>query len=420
MNAKTFLPKLTFKNFLLSFQHLFAMFGSTVLVPFLTGLNPSVAIFTAGLGTIAFHIVTKGKVPSFLGSSFMFIPAITLIVNSMGVQYAQGGIICAGFMYLLLSLAVHFVGVERIRSLFPPVVTGPVIVVIGLTLVPTGVSMASANWTLAVIAMTTIVVISVFTKGFFKLVPVLLAIVVGYICALGSDILFHTAFVDFSPITSLFASSGITDLSAWFNNPFDFSGDFLTLPKFDINAILLIAPIAFVTFMEHLGDITTNGAVVGKDFFKDPGLNRTLAGDGVATIIAGCLGGPANTTYSENTGVLAVTKNYDPALIRLTAILAVCLGIIAPFGGFLQTIPGAVMGGVCLVLFGMIASVGIRTLSESDLDFSHSRNLLIVTLILVLGLGLGSSIEFLGISLSGAFISVVVGVILNIVLPKEI
>lgn len=411
-----FLPKLTTKNLLLAFQHLFAMFGSTVLVPMLTGLNPSVAIFTAGIGTIAFHLVTKGKVPSFLGSSFMFIPAISIIVAEKGIPTAQGGIMMAGFMYIFLAFCVYSIGVEKIKKLFPPVVTGPVIIVIGLTLVPEGISMAEANWLLAIIAMATIVFISIFTKGFFKLVPVLLAIIVGYIASLILGSITGEAIVDFSPVTEL-VSQGI-----WFNNIFDFSGSFLTLPKFDMEAIILIAPIAFVTFMEHLGDIATNGAVVGKDFFKDPGLHRTLAGDGVATLIAGGLGGPANTTYSENTGVLAVTKNYDPALIRLTAIFAIVLGIIAPFGALLQTIPTAVMGGVCLILFGMIAAVGLRTLAEANLDFTHSRNLLIVSLILVLGLGLGSSISIPGttISLSGAFIAVVTGMILNIILPEEI
>lgn len=414
MKLNEFFPKMNGKNFLLSFQHLFAMFGATVLVPMLTGLNPSVAIFTAGLGTIAFHFVTKGKVPSFLGSSFMFIPAVALIVETKGIPYAQGGIMVAGLVYLFLGACVYFVGAEKIQKLFPPVVTGPVIIVIGLTLLPTGISMAEANWPLAIIAIATIVAISVFTKGFFKLVPVLLAIVVGYVCALISDMTLATNFVDFSPVTEL------VNAGHWFNNPFNFDGSFLTIPLFDMESIMLIAPIAFVTFMEHLGDITTNGAVVGKDFFKDPGLHRTLAGDGVATLIAGLCGGPANTTYSENTGVLAVTKNYDPALIRLTAVFAVILGIVAPFGGFVQTIPGAVMGGVCLVLFGMISSVGIRTLAEANLDFAHSRNLLIVALILVLGLGLGASISVFGISLSGAFIAVVTGIILNIILPQEI
>ena len=407
---KGFLPEITPKNFILSFQHLFAMFGATVLVPLLTGMNTSVAICTAGLGTIAFHFVTKGKVPTFLGSSFMFIPAISLVVETKGIQYAQGGIIFAGFVYLLLATLVYFIGAEKIRKLFPPVVTGPVIVVIGLTLVPTGIGMASNNWILATIAIATIVFVSIFTKGFFKLVPVLLAIVVGYLFALGSDFMFATNFVDFTPVIN----------AEWINPFWEFNAGFFTTPKFDLDSILLIAPIAFVTFMEHLGDITTNGAVVGKDFFKDPGLHRTLAGDGVATLIAGCLGGPANTTYSENTGVLAVTKNYDPALIRLTAIFAIILGVVGKFGSFIQTIPTAVMGGVCLVLFGMISSVGIRTLAEAELDFAHSRNLLIVALILVLGLGLGASITVLGVQLSGAFIAVVAGMFLNLILPKEI
>lgn len=411
-----FLPKLNAKNSLLAVQHLFAMFGSTVLVPMLVGINPSVAIFTAGLGTIAFHLVTKCKVPTFLGSSFMYIAALQLIIlgseelgiEAMGVSYAQGGTIVAGFIYLILSFMVYLLGADRIRSLFPPVVTGPVIVVIGLTLAPVGISMAADSWWLAIIAIAVIVGISIFTKGFFQLVPVLIGIIVAYSFAVGSDMMMGTSYVNFATISE-----------APILNQFWSMGDFFSLPKFDMTAILLIAPIAFVTFMEHLGDISTNGAVVGKDFFKDPGLHRTLAGDGVATLIAGCLGGPANTTYSENTGVLAVTKNYDPSIIRLTAIFAIFLGLTGKFGALLQTIPSSVMGGVCIVLFGMIASVGIRTLAEANLDFTHSRNLLIVSLILVLGLGLGSSVTVFGISLSGAFIAVVTGMLLNLILPKE-
>lgn len=406
-----FLPKLNAKNSLLSIQHLFAMFGSTVLVPILTGINPSVAIFTAGIGTIAFHLVTKCKVPTFLGSSFMYIGALQYIIgeDGSGIQKAQGGIIVAGLIYLLLSALVYILGADKIRALFPPVVTGPVIMVIGLTLAPVGISMAADSWWLAIVAIAVVVCISIFTKGFFQLVPVLIGIVVAYLCAVGSDAFFGTNYVVFDSV-----------ISAPLINKFWSVGDFFTVPTFDFDAILLIAPIAFVTFMEHLGDISTNGAVVGKDFFKDPGLHRTLAGDGVATLIAGCLGGPANTTYSENTGVLAVTKNYDPAIIRLTAIFAMILGLTGKFGAFLQTIPSAVMGGVCIILFGMIASVGIRTLAEANLDFTRSRNLLIVSLILVLGLGLGSSVSLLGVELSGAFIAIVTGMFLNLILPQEI
>jgi uracil permease len=406
------------KRWLLAVQHLFAMFGATILVPAFTGLNPSVALITAGLGTLLFHLITKRKVPVFLGSSFAFIPGIAAVVQNNGIPYAQGGIIIAGLFYALFAAVVYLIGVDKLHKFFPPVVTGPVIVVIGLTLSPTALANASVNWPVAIFTLLVVIGISVFSKGFFKLVPILIGIMAGYILCAGLDI--FNALPEKLISTEVF--EGITwNPVTWLNPFWDFSGAFFTLPKFDLNAIMLIAPVAFVTLMEHIGDITTNGSVVGKDFFRDPGIHRTLLGDGLATSLAGLFGGPSNTTYSENTGVLAVTKVYDPSLLRLTAVLAIVLGLFRPFGAVLNSMPAAVIGGVSILLFGMISSIGIRVLVEAKLDFAHSRNLIIVALILVVGLGLPDGIEIMeGLKLSGLFLAVVIGIIANRALPEEI
>lgn len=430
------MSKLKPRDYLLSIQHLFAMFGSTILVPLATGLNPSLALFTAGVGTLIFHICTKCKVPVFLGSSFSFMPALIAIIKENGavhpdqIPYAQGGIIVAGLVYLLFALLVYLIGVDRVKKLFPPVVTGPVIVVIGVGLSSTAINdctgtadlsqgidgAAGLNIGIALFTLVMVVVFSIFAKGFFKLVPILLGIASGYLLCV---ILHFTGVftMDFSAIQN----------SPWFNIPFaTVDGDgvpFGSIPKFDAGVILSIAPIALVTFMEHIGDITTNSAVVGKDFLKDPGLHRTLLGDGLATLFAGLLGGPPNTTYSENTGVLATTKNYNPLLLRIAAVFAIILGLFGKFGAVLQTIPGPVKGGVEVVLFGMIAAIGIRTLAEANLDFTNSRNLIIVALILVFGLGIGAiggivvHIGSVSLTISGLFVAVIVGTIANAALP---
>lgn len=416
--------RLSVKTFLLGFQHLFAMFGATVLVPALTGMNPAVALVTAGLGTLVFHLITGRKVPVFVGSSFAYIGAIQLIMemhtdeaggsvfNTARIPYVQGAVIIAGLIYVAISVIIYFIGVERIRKIFPPVVIGPVIVVIGLTLSPTAINMASGNWAIAVITLGIVILLSIFAKGFFKLVPVLIGIFGGYLASVAHDFLFPAAekLINFDPVVS----------APWISKFWDFSGGFFTLPKFEWSAIILLAPIALVTFMEHIGDITTNGSVVGKDFLKDPGLHRTLLGDGLATMVAGCVGGPPNTTYGENTGVLAVTKVYDPFVLEIAAGMAVVLGLFGKFAALLQTIPSPVMGGVSILLFGMIASVGMRTLAEADLDFSHSRNLIIVALILVIGIGLSGGVQIFGVNFSGLFIAVVVGALMNQILPKEV
>ena len=416
------------KDYLLGIQHLFAMFGATVLVPLLTGLNPATALVTAGIGTWIFHICTKFKVPVFVGSSFAFIPAISAAIASKGIPYAQGGIIVAGGIYLIFALLAYLIGADKIKNIFPPVVTGPVIVVIGINLASTAINDSLNNinvsagfskdaliaFCIAIFTLAVVIICSIFAKGFFKLVPILIGIASGYILCVILD------------ACGVFKMSYDAIANAeWINIPYVTEG-FFSLPKFDWGVIISIAPIAIVTFMEHIGDITTNGAVVGKNFFVDPGLHRTLLGDGLATAVAGFFGGPANTTYSENTGVLATTKNYNPAILRIAACFAILLGFIGKFGAVLQTIPGPVKGGVEIMLFGMIASIGIRTLAEAELDFTHSRNLIIVGVILVFGLGIsaigGIQLSFgeIGINLSGLFMATIAGVLLNCILPKEV
>ena len=416
------------KNLLLGIQHLFAMFGSTVLVPILTGLDPNVALFTAGLGTLIFHLCTKGKVPVFVGSSFAFIGVIQITACMYGgvdagaanytslsayqaaFPYVTGGIIVAGALYLVLALLVKLFGVERVTSFFPPVVTGPMIVVIGLTLAPTAFDNILASttavpdvlwmrWVIAISVVATMIIVSIFFKGFFKLVPIVFGIAVGYLVA---------------------AIMGQVDFSVFSTGSLGISAPNFFLPKFDLSAILIIAPTTLVTFMEHIGDITTNGAVVGKNFMKDPGLHRTLLGDGLATMAAGCLGGPANTTYSENTGVLAVTKNYNPTTLRIAAVFAMLMSFLGVFQTFLSSIPGPVMVGVSIILFGMISAVGMRTLVEAQLDFTHSRNLMIVAVMLVSGLGLSGGIQITeSFTISNIAICAILGVILNKVLPEK-
>lgn len=401
----------------LGLQHMFAMFGATIVVPAITGLDPAVALFAAGAGTLIFHFITKRKVPVFLGSSFAFMTAITFVVQNEGKEYATGAIMAAGACYLLFALLTKVIGPDRIKKLFPAIVTGPVIVVIGLTLAPTVIlnditgdfvgGLLWTKWVVAASVVVTVVIVSIFIKGFFKLLPILCGLAVGYLVA----VLLHNfvpvpegtaALMNFSP----FETASIIQLPNFH------------LPKFSASSILIMAPISIATFMEHLGDITTNGAVVGKNFFDDPGLHRTLIGDGVATMFAGLIGGPANTTYGENTGVLAVTKNYNPQILRLAAIYAIVLSVIGYFGAFLQTIPGPIIGGMSIVLFGMIASIGIRTMAEAKVDFTSSRTLLILSITLVVGIGVTIPVSE-SFTISGVALAALAGIILNAVLPEK-
>ena len=399
-------------KYILGIQHVLAMFGATVLVPFLTGLNPSIALLAAGMGTLLFHMVTKKIVPVFLGSSFAFIGAIGLVLKTEGIGAVKGGIIAAGFVYVLMSLIILKFGVESVKSFFPPIITGPIIMVIGLRLSPVALNMMGyqnsafdvKSLIIGSIVIISMIVISILEKSFFRLVPILISVTIGYVLSI------FLGLVDFTPIAQAkwigFSTEALKDLTA--------------IPQFSLTAILAIAPIALVVFIEHIGDITTNGAVVGKDFFKNPGIHRTMLGDGLATIFAGFVGGPANTTYGENTGVLAVTKVYDPSILRIAACYAIALSFIGKFGTILQTIPTPVMGGVSVILFGMIASVGVRTLIDAQLDFGHSRNLVIAAVIFVFGIAIDNVAIWKSVSISGLAIAALVGVVLNKLLPKDI
>ncbi|WP_252246828.1 uracil-xanthine permease family protein [Clostridium sp. ZBS4] len=396
----------TGKKIILALQHLIAMFGSTVLVPILTGLDISVALFCAGIGTLIFHICTKMKVPVFLGSSFAFIPVICAVKVSYGdLRYAQGGIMIAGLIYVLMSFIIKKIGTEKIKVVLPAQVVGPMIMVIGLNLIPTAFNMAKENIIIAVITLGVTLGIKYFSKGFISQIAILCGVACGYLIS------YFTGYVD----TQAIAEAGFITIPNF------------TLPKFDLGAIVIIAPVVLATFMEHIGDITTNGQVVGENFIEEPGLNRTLLGDGLATMTAAFFGGPANTTYGENTGVLAMTKNYDPSILRLAAIFAILLSFVGKFGTAISTIPQAVMGGISLMLFTMIALVGFKTLKYEKVKMNW-KNAIIVVTILVIGF-LGTFIEkkfgiLVGIrindavSISGLSFAAIVGVLLNLVLNK--
>lgn len=398
-------------KYVLGMQHVLAMFGATVLVPFLTGLNPSLALISAGTGTLIFHLCTKRIVPVFLGSSFAFIGALTLVLKEEGIGAIKGGVIAAGLIYVLMSFLVRVFGVGKVKSFFPPIVTGPIIMLIGLRMAPTALGMAGfshgkfdgKSLIVSIVVILIMVSITMMKKSFLRLIPILAAVIVGYIVAA------FFGMVNFEVVHS----------AKWIGLSPEAAKDLFTLPDMSLTGIIAIAPIALVVFIEHIGDITTNGAVVGKDFFKNPGIHRTLLGDGLATIAAGFIGGPANTTYGENTGVLAVTKVYDPSILRIAACYAIILGFIGKFGILLQTIPLPVMGGVSVILFGMIASVGVRTVVDAKLDFSNSRNLTIASLIFVLGIAVDNIVIWKTVSVSGLALAAFTGVLLNKVLPTD-
>ena len=395
------------KKIILAMQHLLAMFGATVLVPQLTGFSPTVAIFCAGVGTLIFHKCTDNKVPVFLGSSFAFIPLI-LTVKEMyngDLSYAQGGIMVAGLIYVIMSFVIKKVGAEKIKTYFPAQVTGPMIIVIGLNLIPTAIDMASQHYLMAAITLSIALIINIFGKGFIKQIGILIAVGVGYIISLKLNL------VD----TSLIANASLIQVPQF------------TSPKFSIEAIIVIAPVVLAVFMEHIGDMTTNGAVVGKNFIQEPGLHRTLMGDGIATMFAGLMGGPANTTYGENTAVLAITKNYNPAILRLTAVFAICLSFIGKVGGILQSVPTPVMGGISLMLFSMISFVGAKTVKDSNC--LQKRNNIIISLsILIVGLGTtylsGKGIVIgipvtSSITITGLSLAAIVGIVMNLILNRK-
>ena len=384
------------KEWILSIQHLFAMFGATVLVPLLVGINPSIAILTAGIGTLIFHLCTKGKVPVFLGSSFAFItPIITISTMYNDYSYVQGGIIVVGLIYTLMSFIVYKIGVDKINKLLPSHVVGAMIIVIGLSLVPSAITNIQTNTMVALVTLGISLLITFFGRGFIKQLGILIGVVCGYILALSMGI------VD----TSIIQNANLITLPS------------LTLPKFSLEAIMIIAPLSLCTLCEHIGDITTNGTVVGKDFVKDPGLHRTLLGDGLATMVAGFMGSCVNTTYGENTSLLAITKNYNPKLLRRTAVIAIVLSFIGIFGAVLQSVPACVIGGISLQLYCMIAWIGVKNIKDNK-SYKSIKKLIVIAVILIVGLS-GFTITLGSIAISGLALAVIVGVILNLVLNHK-
>jgi uracil permease len=392
------------KKVVLGLQHTIAMFGATVLVPLLTGLNPSVALFGAGLATLLFHGLTGLGVPIFLGSSFAFIAPILAVKNAEGLSAMSGGLVAAGAMYIVFSALVKVVGVGRIQRIFPPIVTGPVIIVIGLGLANVAVTQAQSHWGLALVTLLAAILTSVFARGLFKMIPILIGVLTGYAASLALGA------VEPARLEAIRAAD-------WVGLP-PFHA-----PSFSWSAIFVLAPVAVVTFIEHIGDVIVNGRVVGKNFLERPGLPRTLFADGIANMASAVLGGPAATTYAENTGVLAVTRVYDPAVLRIAAGFAMLFGLSPKLAAVFQSFPAGVLGGVSILLFGMIASVGIRTLSEAKIDFAHSRNLIVVSLILVLGLGGAKVPVTLGDihqELHGMALAALVGILANLLLPDSL
>ncbi|RKE03561.1 uracil-xanthine permease family protein [Marinifilum flexuosum] len=384
------------KRIILGVQFLFVAFGATVLVPLLVGIDPAVALFTAGIGTLIFHLITKGMVPVFLGSSFAFIAPIVAATKLYGLPGTLSGLIAVGVVYGLVSGIIKVWGLRVIEKIFPSIVVGPVIMIIGLSLAPVAVNMAKTNWIISSIALLTAILIVVYTKGMLKLIPIFSAIVVGYVVSvvLGQ--------VDFTPIKE----------AAWFALP-----EFVR-PELNWSAVLYMIPVAFAPIIEHVGDMYAIGGVANKEFVKKPGLNRTLLGDGVATAFAGFFGGPPNTTYSEVTGAIALTKVVDPRVLRIAAVTALVFSLIGKVSAFLKTIPQAVLGGIMLLLFGMIAGIGIKTLIDAKTDFTKTRNQVIVSVVLTVGIG-GAQISYGNFSLAGIGLASVVGVVLNLILPDK-
>ena len=416
----------------LSFQHVFAMFGATILVPLLTGLSPSTALFTAGSGTLIYILVTGAKVPAFLGSSFAFIPALIGIGQQYGMPYAMGGAICAGLFYCLVAFIVKICGKGWIDAALPPVVIGSVIIVIGMNLAPTaikeamyiGSTGAAQDYSLVYLSIAAVtlgiaIVATIFLKGFFNTISILIGLIGGYLFAFIMGL--------FIPAYHIINFEAVRN-AKWFGLPFlqtDAAGHYFWMaPKFNIVAILTFIIVSLATICEHLGDTLTTSRVVGKDFLKDPGLHRTLAGDGLATAWAALWGGPPNTTYGENIGVMAITRVYSVWVIGGAAVIAVLLSFCQKVGAFIQTIPGPVLGGISMLLYGLIASSGLRTLVEEGVDYQDKRNLTISSVIMVIGIG-GGILQFtvgkdFMFSLGGVALATVIGIFLNLIIPKSV
>ena len=431
-NARTLgMPRML----LLGLQHMFAMFGATILVPILVntyfqqatgepltrGLTVSITLFCAGVGTLLFHVCAKMKVPAFLGSSFAFLGGFSTVANlnngkfaGMGadekVAYACGGILVAGLLYLVLAAVIRAIGVKRVMRFLPPVVTGPVIICIGLSLAGSAIGNASTNWFLALIALAVIIIFNIWGKGMFKIIPILMGVAIAYAVAF----VMNASGIK-NPDGSAILSFASVAEAGWVGLPT------FQLAKFDLTPILVMAPIAIATMMEHVGDISAISATVGENFLSDPGLHRTLIGDGLATSLAGLIGGPANTTYGENTGVLELSKVYDPSVIRIAAIFAVIVSFIPKVSAVISTMPASIIGGVSFMLYGMISAIGVRNVVENKVDLTKSRNLIIVGVIFVCGLGFSDGLTFsiggTSITLTALAIAAIAGIILNIILP---
>ena len=423
------------KMLILGLQHMFAMFGATILVPILVnsyfvdacgegptrGLTVAVTLFCAGFGTLLFHVCAKFKVPAFLGSSFAFLSGFSTVAHldtgmyagmsaNDKAAYACGGVVVAGLLYLVLALIIRMVGVKRVMRYLPPVVTGPVIICIGLSLASSAINNASTNWFLAFVALAVIIVFNIWGKGMFKIIPILMGVVISYAVALFMNMIGITnpdgsAILDFSAI----ASAGIMGIPP------------IQICKFDVTVILVMAPIAIATMMEHVGDMSAISATVGENYLADPGLHRTLLGDGLATSLAGFLGGPANTTYGENTGVLELSRVHDPRVIRIAAVFAIIISFIPKVSAIISTMPTSIIGGVSFMLYGMISAIGVRNVVENKVDLTKSRNLIIAGVIFVCGLGFSSGLTFTiggtSITLTALAIAAIAGIVLNIILP---
>ena len=407
------------KVIILGLQHMFAMFGATVLVPIITGLSVSTTLLCAGLGTLLFHFITKRKVPAFLGSSFAFLGGYAAIAPAEGaggmtqaelLPYACLGVACAGLLYFVLAGCIKAVGVTKVMKYFPPVVTGPIIIAIGLGLAGSAINNCQTDWLVALVALAVVIIFNIWGKGMMKIIPIILGVLASYIVA----IFRHD--VDFAPIKD----------AAWIGFPIHkaatvFGGVDFSNKSLVISAIIAIVPIALATMMEHIGDISAISATTGENYIKDPGLHRTLMGDGLATTLAALFGGPANTTYGENTGVLVLTKVYDPMVIRLAACFAAFLSFCPKFAAVIETIPAATIGGISFVLYGMISAAGVRNIVDSRVDFTNNRNLIVAAVILVTSLGLTGGATFaigsVTITLSALAVASLAGIILNAILP---
>ena len=413
------------KMLVLGFQHMFAMFGATVLVPILTGLDVSTTLLFAGLGTLLFHLITGGKVPAFLGSSFAFLggyftvaPMIDGAPNSEMLPYACLGVFVAGLMYAVLAGLFKIFGTSKVMRFFPPIVTGPIIIAIGLTLSSTAIDSCRGSWLVALVAIVIVIAANIWGKGMIKIIPILLGVVGSYIFALIID-----PSVRQSVVTAVAEAK-------WFGLPVRTETTIFALftrdnvdPSLIATALLTIVPLSLATMVEHIGDVSAISSTCERNYIADPGLHRTLLGDGIATSLAALFGGPANTTYGENTGVLALTKIYDPKVIRIAAVLAMIFSFCPKFAAVISSIPGGTIGGVSLILYGMISAVGVRNVVENKVDFTKSRNVLIAALILVLSIGIkfsgSGTIDFGTVSLSGLAVGSIVGIVLNAVMPGK-